>query len=93
MAVPRQRFIARLGFWESFFDGRFGGRFVFRFKVGPRTRCALRLGEGPPALVFSILISLGSKGVCVKRLTDSALAAAERHYNNLAITGAAAPYG
>jgi hypothetical protein len=35
MAVPRQRFIACVGFWASFFAGKFGGRFVFRFKVGP----------------------------------------------------------
>jgi hypothetical protein len=78
MAVQDQRFVARLGFWELFFAGRFGGRFVFRFKVGPSPESfrGSRLGEGPRALGFSILISLGCRGVCVKRLTDSALAAA-----------------
>src|SRR6266487_2174385 len=63
-------------FWEFFFAGNGGGRFVFRFKVGPRTRCALRFGEGPRALGLSILISVRCRGVCVKRLTDSAFGAA-----------------
>jgi len=37
-----------------FLTGRGGGRFAFRFNRGPRARCALRLGEGPRALGFSI---------------------------------------
>jgi hypothetical protein len=45
-------------FWKFFFAGKGGGRFVFRFKVGPRTRCALRFGEGPRVFGFSILISV-----------------------------------
>jgi hypothetical protein len=55
--------------------------------------CALRLGEGPRALGFSILISLGIKGVYVKHLTASGARRSERRCNNLAITGAAASYG
>ena len=37
-----------------FLAGRRGGRFGFRFKTRPSARCALRLGEGPRALGFSI---------------------------------------
>jgi hypothetical protein len=38
----------------SFFAGRRGGRFGFRFRTCLSARCALRLGEGPRALGFSI---------------------------------------
>ena len=37
-----------------FLAGGRGGRFGFRFKTRPSARCALRLGEGPRALGFSI---------------------------------------
>jgi hypothetical protein len=36
--------------------GGSGGRFVFRFNLSFKARCALRLGEGPRALGFSILV-------------------------------------
>jgi hypothetical protein len=38
------------------FERSGGGRFNFRFNVGPKARFALRLGEGPRALGFSISI-------------------------------------
>jgi hypothetical protein len=38
-----------------FFEGRRGGRFGFRFRTCPSARCALRAGEGPRALGFSML--------------------------------------
>jgi len=48
------RSIPRGSFAESFCRGRRGGRFVFRFNLGPRMLCALRLGEGPRVVGFSI---------------------------------------
>jgi alpha-D-ribose 1-methylphosphonate 5-triphosphate synthase subunit PhnG len=34
--------------------GGVGGGLGFRFNLGPKTRCAFRLGEGPRAVGFCI---------------------------------------
>src|SRR5436190_9747554 len=44
-----------------------GGGFGFRFNLSLKARCALRLGEGPRAFGFSMLIFSRCRGVCAKR--------------------------
>jgi hypothetical protein len=41
-----------------------GGRFGLRFNLSFKARCALRLGEGPRAFGFSILIFCRCRGIC-----------------------------
>jgi hypothetical protein len=77
-------------FREFFFAGKGGGRFVFRFNLCPSARCALRLGEGPRALGFSIDLSR-CRGVYVKRLGLRAWH--KRRYKKSRLTGAAVPDG
>jgi hypothetical protein len=43
-----------------------GGGFPFRFNFSPKARCALRLGEGPRALGFSISIQIVGR-LCLPR--------------------------
>jgi hypothetical protein len=61
MVLPVYRFFVRLAFAELLGAGKGGGSFGFRFNRDPRTRCALRLGEGPCALGFSILVQVGER--------------------------------
>jgi len=77
------RSIARRSFAGSFCRGSGGGRFVFRFNLGPRVPCALRLGEGPRAVGFSI--GIFCRGVCAKRLSIKFCAWHKRRYNNLSL--------
>jgi hypothetical protein len=56
MLLASYRLPGRGDFAESFFAGRGGGRFAVRFNLDPRARCALRVGEGPRALGFSIVL-------------------------------------
>jgi hypothetical protein len=62
--------------------GKRGGRFGLRFKLAFKARCAFRLGEGPRAFGFSILIFRRCKGVCVKRLSINLAAWHKRRHNN-----------
>jgi hypothetical protein len=41
---------------ERFFFTGIGGSFCFRFNLSLKARCALRLGEGPRAFGFSIVL-------------------------------------
>jgi len=41
---------------ERFFFTGMGGSFGFRFNPSLKARCALRLGEGPRAFGFSIML-------------------------------------
>jgi hypothetical protein len=62
--------------------GKRGGRFGLRFNLSFKARCALRLGEGPRAFGFSILIFRRCRGVCVKRLSINLAACHKRRHNN-----------
>jgi len=54
MAIPFYPRAVRSTTLAIFFAGSGGGRFGFRFRTWASARCALRLGDGPRALGFSI---------------------------------------
>jgi hypothetical protein len=54
IAIPFQRSNARSTLAAGFFAGRRGAGLGFRFNICPSSRCALRFGEGPRALGFSM---------------------------------------
>jgi len=79
---------------ERFFFTGIGGSFGFRFNLSLKTRCALRLGEGPRAFGFSMLIFGRCRGVRRgERLSINFDAWHKRRYNNSRATGAAASDG
>jgi hypothetical protein len=75
---------------ETFFFTGIGGSFGFRFNLSLKERCALRLGEGPRAFGFSMLIFSRCRGVCAKRLFIN-LDAWYKHRHNNSLTHWRAP--
>jgi hypothetical protein len=77
---------------ERFFFTSTGGSFGFRFNLSLKAKCALRLGEGPRAFGFSMLIFVVAEVLC-QRLSINFDAWHERRHNNSRATGAAASDG
>jgi hypothetical protein len=76
------RSISRRAPAEFLWLGKRGGRFGLRFNLSFKATCALRLGEGPCAFGFSILIFRRCRGVCAKRLSINLAAWHKRRHNN-----------
>ena len=53
---PEELFLTGLPAVASAKAGSRGGGFPFRFNFSPKARCALRLGVGPRAFGFSMLL-------------------------------------
>jgi hypothetical protein len=78
---------------ETFFFTGIGGSFGFRFNLSLKERCALRLGEGPRALGFSMLIFVVQRRSPRRTRSINFDAWHKHRHNNSRATGAAASEG